>query len=63
MIFKNEIQAACDHFAKLVSDNVLTRTEAQLVSSLKTYIDRGEFDGSIESAIACLELAGYEVLT
>lgn len=32
----------------------------QLVLSLELYEDRGEFDGSPESALECLELAGYE---
>ena len=32
----------------------------QLTRSLAVYQSRGEFDGSIESAIECLERAGYE---
>lgn len=35
--------------------------EHQIAMSLKVYSSRGEFDGSLESAIECLELAGYEV--
>ncbi len=34
----------------------------QLVNSLHVYEDRGEFDGSIKSAIDCLTQAGYEVI-
>ena len=35
--------------------------EAQLARSLRVYQDRGEFDGSLESAIECLTLAEYEI--
>lgn len=35
----------------------------QLASSLELYQDRKEFGGSLESAIECLELAGYEILS
>jgi len=34
---------------------------SQLALSLETYKGRGEFDGSIRSAIECLELAGYDL--
>src|SRR4051812_27067670 len=33
----------------------------QLTLSLRVYRDRGEFDGSIASAIECLEQAEYEI--
>lgn len=33
----------------------------QLVSSLKVYVGRGEFDGSLNSAVECLTLACYEI--
>ena len=32
----------------------------QLAISLRVYADRGEFDGTVDSAIDCLNLAGYE---
>lgn len=33
----------------------------QLVSSLDVYRERQEFDGTLETAIECLTLAGYEI--
>ncbi len=33
----------------------------QIARSLAVYINRGEFNGSVESAIECLGLAGYEI--
>jgi hypothetical protein len=33
----------------------------QMALSLKVYRDRGEFDGSVNSAIECLEQAEYEI--
>jgi len=38
-----------------------SKTVQQVIQSLKVYQDRGEFDGSVESAKECLELAGYEI--
>ena len=35
--------------------------ERQLAMSLKVYVDRGEFDGTLDSAIGCLTLACYEI--
>jgi hypothetical protein len=34
--------------------------EKQLSASLQVYQSRGEFDGTVSSALECLELAGYE---
>ena len=34
--------------------------ERQMSDSLQVYKRRGEFDGTVESAIRCLELACYE---
>lgn len=45
------------HRGGFASGPVLT----QVILSLKFYKDRGEFDGSIASAYACLELAGYDL--
>ena len=36
-------------------------SEKQLVNSLKVYQSRGEFNGTISSAIECLKQAGYEL--
>lgn len=33
----------------------------QLMQSLEIYKERGEFDGTLNSAIECLTLAGYEI--
>lgn len=33
----------------------------QLAMSLEVYQDRGEFDGTVESAVECLEMAQYEI--
>lgn len=41
--------------------SLLSRTEKQIVHSLQVYQNRGEFDGSYESAWDCLGDAGYEV--
>lgn len=35
----------------------------QLAQSLELYEERGEYDGTIESAIECLTLAAYEIET
>jgi len=35
--------------------------EKQLAMALELYQDRGEFDGTLISAIDCLELACYEI--
>lgn len=36
--------------------------EKQLTLSLKVYHDRGEYDGTVESAYECLERACYELV-
>lgn len=36
-------------------------TAETLMYSLRLYQDRGEYDGTLESAIACLKQASYEV--
>jgi hypothetical protein len=41
----------------LPTDGVVT----QLVNSLKVYEGRGEFDGSLDSALECLTDAKYEI--
>jgi hypothetical protein len=33
----------------------------QVVQTLRLYRDRGEYDGSYDSAVECLELACYEI--
>lgn len=35
--------------------------EKQLAMALELYEDRGEFDGTIETAVECLERAAYEI--
>ncbi len=35
--------------------------EKQLATSLELYKDRKEFDGTLESAVECLERACYEI--
>ena len=32
-----------------------------IARSLEVYEDRGEFDGTFDSAINCLSMAGYEI--
>lgn len=38
-----------------------TPLQRQLARSLQVYFDREECDGSLDSAIECLTLAGYEI--
>jgi hypothetical protein len=38
-----------------------SETEKQLVNSLRVYLQRGDYDGTMASAYHCLELAGYEL--
>lgn len=35
--------------------------EKQLAMALELYQDRGEFDGTLESAVECLEQAAFEI--
>jgi hypothetical protein len=61
MITKNDIQSAIKLVGKVKRIPVYTCVHIQLAHSLDLYRERGEFDGSIESAQACLELAGFEI--
>lgn len=40
---------------------IMTNLERQLSQSLEVYKRRGEFNGTMDSAKECLELAGYEI--
>jgi len=37
------------------------KTICQITNSLRVYKDRGELDGTLNTAIECLQMAGYEV--
>ena len=43
-------------------DTEFSALEAQLMRSLRVYQDRGEFDGTYNSACKCLLQAGYELV-
>jgi hypothetical protein len=63
MVTKNDIHRAM----ALVRDSTknldvpMTSLNKQLFLALCLYKQRGEFDGSYESAIQCLAMAGYEI--
>ena len=59
MINVEQIKNAIDYLYK--TNAYLDFTEDQIARSLQVYIDRGEFNGSLSSAIECLQMAGYEV--
>jgi hypothetical protein len=39
----------------------MSQTEKQLKLSLEVYLGRGEYDGTLDKAIECLTMAGYEI--
>ena len=53
-VSKKEVEAAIKELTK-------GKPKSQLAQSLATYKDRGEFDGSLKSAIKVLKQAEYEV--
>lgn len=64
MITKRQIRTAANY----VTNERLGRSTPfnnpiipQLINSLKVYKGRGEFDGTIGSAVECLRQAGYQV--
>jgi len=61
VITKSEVLSAMNLLSAPSGYLSATATEKQLASSLEVYERRGEFDGSLESAIECLERAEYEI--
>ena len=55
MITRKEIKHALDVVFKQ------DERSNQIIQTLNLYLERGELENSVESAIDCLELAGYVV--
>lgn len=59
MITESEVRQAMAMVAVLADWSNGNKVERQLAGSLKVYVDRGEFNGTFQSAVGCLSLAGY----
>ena len=61
MITKKQIQSAIDLLNDKKSWYRCRPLTQSICRSLVTYKNRKEFDGTINSAVDCLSLAGYEI--
>jgi hypothetical protein len=61
MISRLEVLKAMQMLENPVGYLNCSAVHKQLAGSLEVYQRRGEYDGTIKSAIECLELAGYEI--
>lgn len=61
MLNSNDILTALRILGQPIEFFSASNLHRQVANSLSVYEQRGELSGSLENAIECLELAGYEV--